>query len=42
MLPDTHALFYFDLPDSYADARAVKKYVKEHCISSKFKDYYKD
>ena len=42
MLTDPHALFYFDIPDAYADARTARKYVKEHGISTNFKDYYKD
>ena len=34
-----HALFYFDLPDSLADAAAAKEYVKSHSVGKNFKNY---
>ena len=34
-----HALFYFDLPDSYADPLAVKDYENTHALSKNLKSY---
>ena len=36
-----HALFYFDLPDAYADPEAVKAFEKQHPMGKNFKNYRK-
>ena len=36
-----HALFYFDLPDSYADPAAVKAYESTHTIGTNLRSYKK-
>ena len=41
-LQTPHALFYFDLPDSSADADAVKRFEKTHGLTKRFSKYYKD
>ncbi len=38
-LTSPHALFYLDLPASYADPAAAKAYEKEHSISKNLKNY---